>query len=90
MDKWQGSGSVFRGGLGVSEEARPTSLILAKANAEVTKTFQTPLRLLANAPGSLHIDSLLCVLAWWSIDQWQMQIIVVVIIIVRGHRWGCC
>jgi len=67
MDKWQGSGSVFRGGLGVSEAARPTSSILAKADAEVMKTVQMPLRLLANAPGSSPIDSLLCVLAWWSI-----------------------
>ena len=82
MDKWQGSG---RGGLGVSEAARPTSLIPAKANAEVVKTVQMPLRLLANAPGSSPIDNLLCVLcmlAWWSIDQWRMQIIIVVFIII--------
>jgi len=60
-------------------------LILAKANAEVTKTVQTPLRPLANAPGSLPIDNVLCVLhmlAWWSIDQWQMQIVVIVLIII--------
>jgi len=82
MDKWHGSG---RGGLGVSEAARPTSLILAKANAEVAKTVQMPLRLLANAPGSLPIDNMLRVLhmlAWWSIDQWQMQIVIVVFIII--------
>jgi len=60
MDKWQGSS---RGGLGVSEAARPTSLILAKAYAEVMKTVQMPLRLLANAPGLLPIDSILHVLA---------------------------
>ena len=63
MDKWQGSSSAFRGGLGVSEAARLTSLILAKAYAEVTKTVQTPLRLLANAPGLSPIDSILRVLA---------------------------
>jgi len=53
MDKWQGSSSAFRGGSGVSEVARPTSLIPAKAYAEVTKTVQVHLRLLVNAPGSL-------------------------------------
>ena len=61
------------------------SLILAKANAEVTKTVQTPLRPLANAPGSLPIDNVLCVLcvlAWWSIDQQQMQVVVVVVLII--------
>jgi len=67
MDKWQGSSSAFRGGSGVSKVARSTSLIPAKTNAEVTKTVQTPLRPLANAPGSLPIDSLLHGLAWWSI-----------------------
>jgi len=63
MDKWQGSSSAFRGGLGVSEAARLTSLIPAKAYAEVRKTVQMPLRPLANAPGSSPIDSILCVLA---------------------------
>jgi len=57
---------VPSGGLGVPEAARPTSSILAKAYAEVTKTFHMPLRPLANAPGSSHIDSVLCVLAWSS------------------------
>jgi len=85
MDKWQGSGSAFRGGSGVSKAARPTSLIPAKAYAEVTKTVQTPLRPLANAPGSSPIDNVLCVLhvlAWWPIDQRRMQIIIVVLIII--------
>jgi len=82
MDKWQGSG---RGGSGVSEVARPTSLILAKANAEVMKTVQMPLRPLANAPGLLPIDNMLCILcmlAWWSIDQWCMQVVIVLILII--------
>jgi len=70
------------------------SSIPVKANTEVMKTVQMPLRPLANAPGSSPIDSLLCVLAWWSIDQWQMQIdvvvVIVIVVIVQGHRWGCC
>src|SRR5258708_2988359 len=44
-------GIVLRG-LGVSEAARPTSSVPAKAKAAVTKTAQTPLKPLANAPGS--------------------------------------
>jgi len=38
-------------GLGVSEAARPMSSVPAKAKAAVTKTVQTPLNPLANAPG---------------------------------------
>jgi len=41
-------------GLGVSEAARPTSSVPAKAKAAVTNTVQTPLKPLANAPGSLQ------------------------------------
>jgi hypothetical protein len=44
-------GIVLRG-LGVSDAARPTSSVPANANPAMTNTAQTPLKPLANAPGS--------------------------------------
>ena len=44
-------GMTFRG-LGCSVAAKPTSSVPANEKAAVTKTAQTPLKPLANAPGS--------------------------------------
>lgn len=43
-------------GLGVSEAAKPTSSVPAKANAAVTKTEQTPLKPFEKAPGFCHME----------------------------------